>query len=426
MNSRVLMTGFHFPPSALSSGHLRLLAFAKYLPEFGWDPVVLSATKCAYQQVDMASIREIPESCHVHRALALDVKRHLGLFGRYPAMLARPDRWSSWWPSAVALGWWLINRYQVQAIWSTYPVMTSHCVAYALNRLTGIPWIADFRDPVGDSVAGSHPVTVRSQHRWERRVVSTAAASVFTAPGAMRRCAELYPGAWRDGRLKVIENGYDELTFREIPEGPVRTEGAPLVFVHSGTLYPKGRDPIPFLTALARLVKSGAVGSDEVKVVLRASGSEPMFAREIQRLGLAGTVFLAPPVPNREALLEQSSADALLLFQGDEFDRQIPVKVYEYLRAGRPIFALVGKAGDTAALLRDTGGAEMVPPGDVGTIEKCLADFINAVRAGKAPGVLRDAIARYSRREGTVMLARTLDQICASRKKVAAALTRDS
>lgn len=407
------MAGFHFPPSTLRSGHLRLLAFARYLPEFGWDPVVLSATKSAYPYIDPDSVLAIPEGCRVHRAVALDARRHFGLSGRYPSMLAQPDRWSSWWPGAVLLGLWLIRRYRAQAIWSTYPIMTSHWVAYTLNRLTGLPWIADFRDPVAASVAGMDPMTVRSQTRWERRIVSRAARSVFTTTGAMQWSAERYPEAGKQGRFVTIGNGYDEAAFADLPPSRL-TPGKPLVLLHSGLLYPEGRNPVPFFNALASLRASEKFDGTSLKVILRASGSEPKYAEELHRLGIEDLVTLAPPISNKDALVEQAEADGLLLFQGTNFDRQIPAKVYEYLRIGRPIFALVGQRGDTATLLRETGGAELVPLDDVSAIEAHLSGFIGRLRAGQAPRVSPEVAAKYSRREGAASLAGLFDQVVGS------------
>lgn len=421
MNKGVLFTGFHFPPSALSSGHLRLLAFAKYLPEFGWDPVVLSATRGAYPQVDPASVRSIPEACRIHRALALDAKRHLGLFGKYPAFLAQPDRWASWWPGAVLLGLHLIRRYRAQAIWSTYPIMTSHCIAYTLNRLTGIPWIADFRDPVSNSVAGMDPMTVRSQMRWERRVISRAVRSVFTTQGAMQSCAERHPDVCREGRFSVIANGYDETAFANLPGAPPAWTGRPLVLVHSGLLYPDGRNPLPFFTAVANLKNAGVVSTDRLRIVLRASGSEARYARELRRLGLDEIVTLAPQISYEKALEEQAKADGLLLFQGSHYDRQIPVKAYEYLRIGRPIFALVGEGGETAALLRETGGAGLVPLDDVTAIEKQLEAFIVKVSNGRFPRPDEGVVRGYSRSRGAALLAGLLDRAATARARIPSA-----
>lgn len=405
------MTGFHFPPSAMSSGHLRLLAFAKYLPECGWDPVVLSATPGAYELIDPASVRSIPEACRVYRAFALDTKRHLAIMGKYPSVLALPDRWASWWPAAVWQGLRLIKRHRVQAIWSTFPIMTSHCVAYTLHRLTGIPWIADFRDPVASSNRGKSPMAIRSQKRWERRVLAHAARAVFTTPGAMQWCAEQYPEARHAGRLTVIANGYDDHAFTHLGSPPPRA-GRPLVLLHSGLLYPDGRSPVPFLNALARLRGAGRVTDRTLRIVLRASGSEAAYAHEIERLGLGDMVTLAPPIGNHEALREQAAADGLLLFQGSRFDLQIPAKVYEYLRIGQPIFALVGPHGDTAGLLRESGGAEVVVADDVDAIALGLGRFLQALEEGTAATPDPGAVARYSRREGALQLGALLNQVC--------------
>jgi hypothetical protein len=227
----------------------------------------------------------------------------------------------------------------------------------------------------------------------------------------LRSYAEGYPEACRGGRLSVIANGYDEALFEDLPSPMEPTVGDPLVLLHSGVLYRDGRDPIPFLTALARLKANGSVGAGNLKVVLRASSSKAIYAGELQRLGIADLVDLAPRVSNREALSEQARADGLLLFQGKQYDRQIPAKVYEYLRIGRPVFALVGEEGETAALLRETGGAEQVALDDVDAIEARLAGFIAALRAGRAQRVRPEIAASYSRRAGTASLAGLLDDI---------------
>jgi len=81
-----------------------------------------------------------------------------------------------------------------------------------------------------------------------------------------------------------------------------------------------------FFNALTRLKTVGQVRSEQPKVVLRASGWEPRYQQEIDRLGIADIVTLAPSIGNREALVEQATADGLLLFQGSKFDRQMPAK----------------------------------------------------------------------------------------------------
>jgi hypothetical protein len=411
MGRSILMIAFHFPPAAMGSGHLRTLGFARHLPEFGWDPVVLSAKASAYPRTAPIATDSIPQGCVIHRALAFDARRHFGINGKYPGFLAQPDRWASWWPAAIAQGLRLIRRHQVSAIWSTYPIMTAHCIARTLSGITKLPWIADFRDPVSSSVEAENPYSIASQQRWERRVLHSAAQAVFTTPGALRDYAGRYPEVARDGRLSIISNGYEEEAFIDLPANAPRLDGRPLMLVHSGLLYPEGRDPVPFFNALARLKAAGLAGPAQLKVVLRASGWEDRYQHEIDRLGVADIVFLAPPVSNREALEEQAAADGLLLFQDSKFDRQIPAKVYEYLRIARPIFALVGMGGDTASVLRDTGGAVIAPSEDTAVIAQNLSEFVLALREGRAPRVSPQLVARYSRREGAASLAGVLDRV---------------
>lgn len=240
--------------------------------------------------------------------------------------------------------------------------------------------------------------------------MSRATRVVFTTPGALKACAERYPEAQAEGRLAVIGNGYDERAFAGLPEPVPNQAGKPLVMVHSGFLYPDGRDPLPFFRALAQLKAAGHVDASSLRIVLRASGSEATYARQLQQLGLTDMVDLAAPVSNRQALAEQARADALLLFQGDRFDRQIPAKVYEYLRVDRPVFALVGEQGDTAALLHATGGAQMAPIDDTDLIARRLLAFICALRDNQAPRAHPDVVARYSRSEGAALLADMLDR----------------
>lgn len=410
-NKTVLMVAFHFPPAAMGSGHLRTLGFARYLPASGWNPIILSARALAYPRTAPIDAGVVPPGCRVHRALAFDAGRQLAIAGKYPGFMAQPDRWATWWPAAVWQGLGLIRRYHVDAVWSTYPIMTAHCIGRTLSRMAGVPWIADFRDPVAGSVGAANPWAAASQRRWERRVLNTADRIVFTTPGALQDYAERYPAVHDDGRLAVIENGYDEAAFADLPAPETRSANQPLRLLHSGLLYRDGRDPLPFFEALARLKAAGKINPGDVHVMLRASGSEAVYAREIDRLGIRDLVTLGPRVSNRDALLEQAAADALLLFQGSRFNRQIPAKLYEYLRIGRPIFALVDAHGDTAGTLENTGGADVAPIGDAGAIAARLSMFIDALRAGHAATARPDAVARHSRRKGAATLATLLKQL---------------
>ena len=156
---RVLMIAYHFPPMSGSSGIQRTLGFARHLLDAGWQPIVLTATPGAYEAVNSSHVRALPPEVIVKRAVAFDAGRHFAFLGRYPAFLARPDRWASWWLGAVPAGLMLARTLRPVAIWSTYPIATAHLIGATLSRLTALPWIADFRDPMAQDGYPEDPQT---------------------------------------------------------------------------------------------------------------------------------------------------------------------------------------------------------------------------------------------------------------------------
>lgn len=144
----VLLIAYHFPPLRGSSGLQRTLRFAQHLPKFGWRPIVLSIHPRAYEQTAQLAGNEVPEGLTVHRAFGFNAATQLALFGRYPKMLALPDRWATWRFWAVPKALRIIREEKVEAIWSTFPVSTAHRIALDIANRTKLPWIAEFRDPM--------------------------------------------------------------------------------------------------------------------------------------------------------------------------------------------------------------------------------------------------------------------------------------
>ncbi|HEX5136670.1 MAG TPA: glycosyltransferase family 4 protein [Planctomycetota bacterium] len=413
MSPRVLMVAYHYPPCTGSSGIQRALTFSRYLPECGWDPIVLSAHPRAYEATSKDQMGDIPAGVPVHRAFALDTKRHLSIGGRYPGFLAIPDRWATWALGAIPLGLRLVRRYRPAAIWTTYPIATAHRIGYWLRRRTGLPWIADFRDSMTEEGYPSDPRQFRAFRKIERLAMEHAARVVFTTRGAVRMYRERYPSVPAN-RFVVLPNGYDEAPFVEAAQA-FATEsggaGGPLTLVHSGILYPSERDPRPFFDALAELKRTGAVDAARLRIVLRATGHDATHRPEIERRGIADLVKLEPQVPYREALREMLRADGLLLLQASNCNHQVPAKVYEYFRARRPILALTDARGDTAAVLSDAGMDTIVPLDDAAAIARGLEAFLGQVRAGTAPLVPAGEVERHSRRGRTAELAAVLTAV---------------
>lgn len=410
------MVAYHFPPMNMSSGIQRTLRFAKYLPDHKWEPIVLTVHPRAYPRKFQAGLAEVPPpNLHVRRAFGLDAAKHLSLRGNYPRLLALPDRWWSWWLGAVPAGLALIRKLKPDVLWSTYPIATAHLIGYTLHRLTGIPWVADFRDPMAEQDDPADPLQHRAFEWIEYRALKHCQRAVFTAPGALQLYAERYPEI-PQARLTIIENGYDELAFAEAEAmtNPVRPGSGPLVLLHSGTVYPSARDPRLFFAALSELHKKGRINSGELRIVLRATGCDDYLLELITRYGISEIVKLEPAVSYRAALAEMLAADGLLLLQAANCNYQVPAKLYEYMRARRPILALTDPTGDTAVVLKDAGIDTIAPLDSAEEISRMLIHFLDLLRQKRAPVASDAKVAAASRSARTVELARILDAVAGS------------
>jgi len=412
MSRHLLVVAFHFPPIQASSGVHRTLGFARYLGDYGWRVTVLTAQPQVYESVREDNVRLIPEGVQVVRARAWDAARHFSIRGRYLQALALPDRWQSWILGGTLAARRLIRKDRVDAVLTTFPIASAHVIGLVLKRMTGLPWIADFRDPMAQEAYPTDEATRKAYHWIERRVFKAADRVTVTTPGT----AEYYHARYGSGGtapVRVIENGFDPSPFAQLAANATsaKSESRKLLLLHSGVLYPADRNPEPFFRALADLRKAGVVSSNNVEVRFRASGFEEQYNALTARYGLADMVHLAPAMPYVEALEEMVSADALLLFQARTCNRQIPAKLYEYLCASRPVLGLTDPEGDSGRILRDMHITGIAPLEEPEAIRTMLQAALPQIRAGTYYVPPRDAVMRYSRRDRAGELAALLQEI---------------
>jgi glycosyltransferase involved in cell wall biosynthesis len=414
MVKRVLMIAYHFPPVRGSSGVQRTVALTRYLPAAGWEPIVLTVRKSAYPLVS-ADDSLIPPGTTVSRSFALDAVRHLSIGGRYPRWVGIPDRWASWWLSAVPRGLALIRRLKPHLIWSTFPIATAHRIGLTLANKSGLPWVADFRDPMTEQDYPQDPRRRVIFQRLEAEVVARASRCVFVTRSVLDMYRQRYPGE-PAARMELIPNGFDEEDFllaaQQIPIRPA--PGGPLRIVHSGLLYSEERNPAELFHALAELKRTGSIDALQARIVLRASGYDAQYRATLKALGIEDLVELAPALPYHAALAEMMHADGLVILQAESCNGQIPAKLYEYLRARRPILALTHPKGDTAALLRQLGVGLIGRLDDRHDIKRALSEFLAGIRSG-AIGVCTDEQVAAFRRSAQVQeYAQLLDSSVAA------------
>lgn len=407
-----LMVAFHFPPQSGSSGVLRTLNFVRYLPRGAWQVHVLSANPRAYVERSSALLDSVPASAQVARAFALDSARHLAWRGKYLGLTAIPDRWVTWSVAGIVRGWLIARSAQVKVVWSTYPIATAHLIAAVVSRLSGKPWVADFRDPMNVNRRSMSGLQARVYAYIEGLALARAAACVFTSRRAVEQVAKLFPGT--EVRCHVIENGYDEQAFDGLEPDRQGVGNDRLLFLHSGLIYPSDRDPTHFFLAVRTLIEQGLLPREQVCIRFRApQHSEDLLSRA-RALGMEDLVEVAPPVPYRQALAEMMGADLLVAFQGSKFNAQIPAKIYEYLRAQGHMLAVVDPQGDTAAVLRTfcgVGIADISSADDIRTVLEQWLGMRNTEAMASVRAQNRTLVARYSRETQAAVLAGLFDRV---------------
>ena len=221
--------------------------------------------------------------------------------------------------------------------------------------------------------------------------------------------------------FSLIENGYDEESFGEAERELERRPLNPGCFtlLHSGIVYPSERDPTALFEALGRMRRNGIVSAETLRLRFRASVHDDLLHSLAAHSNTSDLIEVLPPLPYVFALQEMLNADGLLVMQGANCNEQVPAKLYEYFRAGRPILGLADLAGDTAKVMIDAGINHVAPLESRHEIEKTMTRYLAETRADSTPMSSRVPRADMSRRARTQELAAVLDAAIGSQSPTA-------
>jgi glycosyltransferase involved in cell wall biosynthesis len=339
------------------------------------------------------------------------------------SLLSIPDAYTGWMVPAVIAGMRAIKKTNAQAIYSSAPYFTAHLVGYALSLLTGLPWVAHFRDPW---VTGLLPeycpndLYRKINGALERRVVTRAQATLCVTEehaALMRAAYKHLPPS----KFSVVMNGFDGLEWNETSEALARNRqefqapaGAQRKFriTYAGKLYMK-RNPTPVFQALRALIDTGEIprGETQVELIGWCESSEGRSVADlIAESGLEDCVEMVGPLSHFETLRRLSRSDLLLLL-AEGLVSQIPGKTFEYLKTRRPILALTSP-GAVATLLQQTGGGWVLSPNDQAGVVEAVRECYQAWKHG-LPGRAPDAavVENFDRRKTTGRIADLLNSL---------------
>jgi glycosyltransferase involved in cell wall biosynthesis len=401
------MIAYYYPPLA-GIASIRAMKFARYLPEWGWEPRVVASAGSPQARDSSLPVSDAlvvrAETLEVGRLLrrssvaapkpappgaARDHGIRAALRGFAHRRLYRPDPQIGWYPLAVRAGRSILREVRCDRIFSSSFPITAHLVARRLHRESGIPWVAEFRDPWADVALGAAEDTL------EREILREASAVVTVSPTLRDRF--LAKGA---ATAEVITNGFDaEDVGQGAPEG--------FVVTHLGSIYPELQDLGCIWDALARLREE----DPSLPLSLRFVGELPAATRDaIARRGLGDALEVTGLLGHREALA-RTAASTVLVAAGfhdrhPQFRGVIPAKLFEYLATGRPVIHVDHADTDAARLLASHPGCRVVAPMDVDAAARALRASVGA------PRVDRD-LACFTRRALAGRLATLLDSLVA-------------
>lgn len=406
MSKKVLIIAYSFPPNCESTGYLRTVSFVRYMKQWGWTPIVLTVKPEVYNRTLQDPVYSaLAEEISITRCSALSCKKHFSVAGKYPGWIAMPDDKNTWIISGAWHGAKLIKQYKPDLIWSTYPIYSSMLIAKRLSKKFKIPWIADFRDPMWTQF---HSKTLLHR-KIDKAVIEESTHIVTVTHGMKALYCDRYPQI-DSKKISVVHNGYNEMDFTDLGRGCQLSNTIHLL--HSGLLDREIRDPTPLFRALQALKHTGFFDRRDFQVVLRCNANEKYWQDQLLQYDISDLVTIKGYIPRNEALIEQKSSHGLLLLQGQECATQIPAKVYEYLRIGRPIFALVPEQSDIKKLLSELGYSDSIASiSETSEIKRKLISFIEALESNKSYVAEPQQIQRFDREKLTYKLCNIFDQV---------------
>ncbi len=437
---RLLMIDYYFPPAG-GPGVQRTLGYVKHLDAFGWTPMVLTVQSGEYTMYDSLLRRSVPDDVVVQRAISIEpirfVKKLLtwnrrrrdgvseSSSGR-PLWLGSsrvrnvehwilfPDRHIGWLPFALARAISLSRRVEIDVVYSTSTVMTSHLIAYGVKSIIRAPWVADFQDPWLEDYVSHFPTSWhrRQAERLEHLIMQSADRVVVSNEPHRQMILSKHQTIPPE-KVVVIPMGFDQSVLKDIKHIPRRK----FTMTHLGNFYGP-RSPVSFLKALRRFLNGDERLAQEVEVLfLGGFDAEVLIEteRQLDQSGLRTVVKLAGVVPHRVGLEYLASSHVLLLVTDNKVGgrNQIPTKLPEYLAIGRPILALAPE-GEIAKIVRAANAGLVVPPDDVEAIQGAIHELYRRWKNGHlAFSVNQDVIGKLAWRELAGRLAFVLEDAMA-------------
>lgn len=368
---RVLVIAYYWPPSG-GSGVQRWVKMCKYLPSEGWQPVVYTPLNPALTATDDTLAADIPAEVEVIRRPILEpgqfakkstsaqvtpinsgkksLKQRVAMWIRGNCFI--PDPRVLWVRPSVNYLLKYLKEHPVDAIVSTGPPHSMHLIAQKLAEKTGLPWVADFRDPWTKMFYFKHLQLGRWAEKrhigMELKVLDNATRVVAVSPLVQ----EDFRNMTKTG-VELITNGFDTSDFPINLTADANADEFTLV--HAG-LFASDGNPEALWRAIASLSAENSSFKKDFRLILCGKTDREIISG-IKEAGLGDSYRDLGYLNHKDAVRQMVNASVLMLplRKEPEYRATVPGKVFEYLASRRPVMGIGQKNGAMAAILSEAG-----------------------------------------------------------------------
>lgn len=397
----------------------RLRGVSKYLPSFGWQPIVI-VPRTSNDTVKMDNVRVIetdyqdmisrfiPKSDNTGRKREVSgrdqtnkfVSKSLSLAGE---IFAYPDSMKYWKEPAVEAASEIIENEKIDAILSTSSPITSHIIAHDLKEKYNIPWVADLRDLWNLNPYINHTFIRRHfEKRLEMRTFKNVDALTTTTELAKETLQGIHP----DKKITTVVSGFDPQDFEKTKQ---TKNSEKLTLMYAGSLYSGKRDPSILFDAIGQLISENKIDSDNITVDFY--GDETNLRELSQKYGITDNVNIHGRITQSEVLKHQMNSDVLLLISWmNESEKMfIPGKVYDCIGCRKPILSIGYKEGSLKDLIDKTNIGYHVS--NVEDCKKAIYDYYTKYNKNELKYTGNEFAQDYSLRNTAKNFSKILEEV---------------
>lgn len=453
--NKILLISYHYPPSSAVGG-LRIANYSRFIQLFGWKPFVLTIKDSYIAKLDVERLNEFHndnifkagKTCRVQDLYILSKNIAYKLLNKSDdinkkkddntiaanniqepvqenekiyeklrryilAFMSLPDSDRNWVLPASMKAIRLIKKMKVDCILTSGPPHSVHLIGWIVKKMTGVRWVADFRDPwVTTKAIRAYVMRCALSERinqWmEKKAIAAADLVVTSTKPLCDALIKRYHGTPND-KFVHIPNGYDSEYFHKYDDMQKYKE---FTLTHAGSIY-FDRSPEPIFKSLIKLIDERKILLADVRVKLigdcRTVG-EKYIKDMVKSYGLEHVVDVIDTIPYSQAVEIIKRSHLALLFAPDQ-PFQIPAKIYDYMGVGTKILAICNE-GATSDLVDETGIGRSFSPEDIEGITEYIFESIKCNSNDGDHRMNESAIKKYERKNIVLDFVGHLNQIC--------------